>query len=426
MGQTCLAFEMLDKNLYDLLQERDWKPLSLNEIRPIAKQLLVALDALKGLGILHTDIKPDNVMFVNNQDQPLRVKLIDFGEAIPASKIQPGLELQPTGYRAPEVALGFPFTEAIDVWGVGCVLAFLYIAQNLFPVDCDYQMMKCMVELLGQPEDHLLRAGLYTQYFFIEEEAADGPTWRVMTPEEYTVANNMKPEEWNSFTELPSSLDDLVNIYAEGEAAEFKDRRAFVDNLKGLLHLDGDQRITPCQALQYSFITMSHLTEHLDSRVYLTTSLIMMEGSADRVHTSAAKSHFRGRPSGSKDDAAATRSFYRTKATSYYKDPASWFTDGVRGTCSYDKDPASWFTDGVPVTSSYYKHPASWFTDGVSVTSSNDEDPTSWSSNGEKPTDSTAAASSSSGHIQKLLERIHRFFSRVSAAFCCWRSAVED
>ncbi len=62
-------------------------------------QLLVALDALKELGILHADIKPDNVMFVSRQDQPFRVKLIDFGKAIPASKVKPGMDLQPVGYR---------------------------------------------------------------------------------------------------------------------------------------------------------------------------------------------------------------------------------------------------------------------------------------------------------------------------------------
>ncbi len=65
----------------------------------LSLQLLVALDALKGLSILHTDIKPDNIMFANKRDQPLRIKLIDFGEAIPASKVQPGMELQPIGYR---------------------------------------------------------------------------------------------------------------------------------------------------------------------------------------------------------------------------------------------------------------------------------------------------------------------------------------
>lgn len=59
----------------------------------------MALDALKSLGILHTDIKPENILFVNKQAQPMRVKLIDFGEAIPATKVQPGMDLQPVGYR---------------------------------------------------------------------------------------------------------------------------------------------------------------------------------------------------------------------------------------------------------------------------------------------------------------------------------------
>ena len=38
-GQTCLAFEMLDRNLHQLLRERRYKPLSLSEIRPIAQQV---------------------------------------------------------------------------------------------------------------------------------------------------------------------------------------------------------------------------------------------------------------------------------------------------------------------------------------------------------------------------------------------------
>lgn len=59
----------------------------------------MALDALCNIGVLHTDIKPDNVMFVNSQDQPLRIKLIDFGLAISRSRVNPGMDLQPTGYR---------------------------------------------------------------------------------------------------------------------------------------------------------------------------------------------------------------------------------------------------------------------------------------------------------------------------------------
>lgn len=60
-------------------------------------QLLVALDALKSLGVLHTDIKPDNVMIVSKGD--IRIKLVDFGLAVLASQVQPGYMVSPVGYR---------------------------------------------------------------------------------------------------------------------------------------------------------------------------------------------------------------------------------------------------------------------------------------------------------------------------------------
>uniref|UniRef100_A0AAQ4PFZ1 Protein kinase domain-containing protein n=1 Tax=Gasterosteus aculeatus aculeatus TaxID=481459 RepID=A0AAQ4PFZ1_GASAC len=75
--KSCIALELLDRSLWDLMVQRK-KPLTLNEIRPITRQLLVAFNALKGIGILYTDLKLDNVMLVNHQDQPFKVKLIDF------------------------------------------------------------------------------------------------------------------------------------------------------------------------------------------------------------------------------------------------------------------------------------------------------------------------------------------------------------
>lgn len=38
-GLTCLAFELLDMSLFDLLKSRDWKALAPCEIRPIAQQV---------------------------------------------------------------------------------------------------------------------------------------------------------------------------------------------------------------------------------------------------------------------------------------------------------------------------------------------------------------------------------------------------
>lgn len=39
--------------------------------------------------------------------------------------------------------------------------------------------MRQVVQLLGQPEDHLLRQGIHTRKYFLEEEGPDGPAWRL-------------------------------------------------------------------------------------------------------------------------------------------------------------------------------------------------------------------------------------------------------
>ncbi|XP_034555413.1 uncharacterized protein LOC117824126 [Notolabrus celidotus] len=283
-GLPCLVFEMLETDIQSLL---NFGPLSVKAIRPMAQQLLVALDALKDLGILHTDIKPDNVMLVSDSP-PIRVKLIDFGLATPVSGLKLGQICQPIGYRAPEVFLGLPFNEAIDVWGLGCFLASLYLGGHLFPGHCEYQMMKTMIEFLGQPADYLIDSGGYTRYFFTTDEETDVPTWRLMTPKEYEIKNGIPPQEYESM--LPSSLDALAHFHPVDDPAEIEDRLAFADLLKGLLHLDGALRISPRQALQHPFITMSHLAKHSDSSDYPTIAREMMAIPPEQDQESAAGS----------------------------------------------------------------------------------------------------------------------------------------
>ena len=42
-------------------------------------------------------------------------------------------------HRAPEVSLGLPISEKIDMWGLGCLLLALYLSNHPFSVDCEYQ-----------------------------------------------------------------------------------------------------------------------------------------------------------------------------------------------------------------------------------------------------------------------------------------------
>nr|CAD7577968.1 unnamed protein product [Timema californicum] len=105
-NHTCLVFEMLEQNLYDFLKQNKFSPLPLKYIRPILQQVLTALLKLKQLGLIHADLKPENIMLVDPVRQPYRVKVIDFGSASHVSKAVCNTYLQSRYYRAPEIILG--------------------------------------------------------------------------------------------------------------------------------------------------------------------------------------------------------------------------------------------------------------------------------------------------------------------------------
>uniref|UniRef100_A0A8C6PMU9 Protein kinase domain-containing protein n=1 Tax=Nothobranchius furzeri TaxID=105023 RepID=A0A8C6PMU9_NOTFU len=157
-GFLCQEFELLDQTLLDYLKKRG-DPFKVAEIRAIAQQMLVALSALKHLGITHTDVKLDNIMLVNHDAQPFRVKLIDFGLAFETECLPENVVFQNLKTRAPEITLGLPRDEAIDTWSLGCLLSALFLDCHLFPYENEYDNLRIIMKLLGQPDKKLLDEG---------------------------------------------------------------------------------------------------------------------------------------------------------------------------------------------------------------------------------------------------------------------------
>uniref|UniRef100_A0A3B3CDU3 Protein kinase domain-containing protein n=1 Tax=Oryzias melastigma TaxID=30732 RepID=A0A3B3CDU3_ORYME len=146
-GHFCIVFEMLDKSLYNIMRGRDFRPLSLKEIKAIARQLLVALKGLKKINMVHCDIKLDNIMLKDHASESFRLKLIDFGFAKKAEDLETGATIQNLIFRAPEVILGLPLDERVDLWAVGYILAFLYTGFPIHPKDSEYNIIKFVENL---------------------------------------------------------------------------------------------------------------------------------------------------------------------------------------------------------------------------------------------------------------------------------------
>uniref|UniRef100_A0A3P9BD42 Protein kinase domain-containing protein n=1 Tax=Maylandia zebra TaxID=106582 RepID=A0A3P9BD42_9CICH len=139
-------------------------------VRPILGQLTNALSHLGSVGMVHADLKPGNIMVVNRHESPIKVKLIDFGLACPASAVMPGDRVGTVGYCAPEVMLGLPYNEASDMWSLGLVAVELATGVPLYPSENDYDYLKFIIETQGQPPDHVLDSGVYTENYFIGDK----------------------------------------------------------------------------------------------------------------------------------------------------------------------------------------------------------------------------------------------------------------
>ncbi|KAK2715513.1 hypothetical protein QYM36_010199 [Artemia franciscana] len=299
-NHTCLVFEMLEQNLYDFLKQNKFQPLPLKYIRPIMQQVLTALLKLKQLGLIHADLKPENIMLVDPVRQPYRVKVIDFGSASHVSKAVCNTYLQSRYYRAPEIILGLPFCEAIDMWSLGCVVAELFLGWPLYPGSSEYDQIRYISQTQGVPSEKMLNAATKTPKFFYRDFDSNYPFWRLKTPEEHESETGIRSKEARKY--IFNCLEDIgqVNVPTELEGSELLaekvDRRDFIDMLKKMLTMDQERRITPGEALNHQFCTMTHLLDYAHCS-HVKASVQMMEVCKRSIYNNSSGSSNHQQPS---------------------------------------------------------------------------------------------------------------------------------
>jgi tetratricopeptide (TPR) repeat protein/tRNA A-37 threonylcarbamoyl transferase component Bud32 len=170
---------------------------------PILRQVAKALGAAHDKGIIHLDVKPDNVMILQGRRE--MVKVVDFGvagllgeRAVPDGDADETTTVNGTpAYMAPERALGHGYDHRSDIYSVG-VMAYEVLSGSL-PFDCE--------DIVSTLRKHVHEAP--------EPLRARAPERRIPAPLEEMVGKLLAKDP----AERPQGMADVEGLFCEAQIA---------------------------------------------------------------------------------------------------------------------------------------------------------------------------------------------------------------
>jgi serine/threonine protein kinase/Flp pilus assembly protein TadD len=128
-GRLFIAMEYVQgRRLSSLISEG---PLNPEQAADIAGQILAGIEHAHRKGVIHRDIKPDNIMITDEG----RVKIMDFGIALAENKTRltvDGTTMGTVAYMSPEQVVGEEVDGRSDLWSVGAILYEMLTGEQPF------------------------------------------------------------------------------------------------------------------------------------------------------------------------------------------------------------------------------------------------------------------------------------------------------
>ncbi|XAO23482.1 hypothetical protein I312_102260 [Cryptococcus bacillisporus CA1280] len=247
-GHLCIVTESLSMNLRDVIK-RFGKDVGLNmrAVRAYAHQMFLALSLLRKCGVVHADVKPDNILVTENKTT---LKVCDLGSAAEITEGEITPYLVSRFYRAPEIILGLPYDTAIDMWSIGCTLYELYTGKILFPGRSNNHMLLLMMELKGKINHRMIKKAAFGTMHFDESL-----NFISIEKDKITGQDVAKTMVINSASkDLRSRLIPSSSVQLKMKDDELKQLLSLVDLLDKCLQLDPAKRLTPRDALLHPFV----------------------------------------------------------------------------------------------------------------------------------------------------------------------------
>jgi dual specificity tyrosine-phosphorylation-regulated kinase 2/3/4 len=162
-GFFCFVLELGTLDLYQTLRAQNFAAFSMAVVQTVCRRTAEALVYIHSHSIIHCDVKPENILFMDGQMSSVR--LIDFGCSA-ALGDQIYTYIQSRFYRAPEIVIGVEYGPQIDVWSLGCVICEMVTGRPLFEAEDETELMQMFLKVLGMPPKWMVQQGKRAEYYF--------------------------------------------------------------------------------------------------------------------------------------------------------------------------------------------------------------------------------------------------------------------
>lgn len=187
----CIVTDFFGISLYQAFQLRNFQPFPIYSVKFIVSKIARAVNLMHQYGMIHTDIKLENILLPpgfdwqfgfeersisepmspilktsqfsfsielsNPASVPLDVRLIDFGCV--AHSDQTNTQLVSTReYRAPEILMGLPWNEKCDSWSLGCLLIEMLTGSISFDAIDDLTHLFLIQHIIGPFPDWMIKS----------------------------------------------------------------------------------------------------------------------------------------------------------------------------------------------------------------------------------------------------------------------------
>lgn len=214
---VCLVYEVAFTDLEKIITNKVI-PITLADAKQHMLTLLRAIAACHERWILHRDLKPDNMLFL----QDGTMKLADFGLSrcygTPKQRLSP--QAITLWYKPPELLLGaYEYSGAADMWSVGCIFAELLLRRPFLQgKNSDISQLDTIFTVFGTPNE---------------------TNW----PDHQTLPLCARGLEWDETTAIP--FDEIFT-------AAPKDALSL---LRSILVLDPNMRFTAKECLDHPYFS---------------------------------------------------------------------------------------------------------------------------------------------------------------------------